>query len=294
MSGQVKLQLIEIWSPQPNKILRVNSNETQIISANIDITVSNFETLKTEILLKGHEKEVTELLFSKDGFLISASKDGTIRIWSTDPKTGGEIKKINVNKEGVACMTYLKNSDTIIASGRDNILRQFSMKGKLISETKANMISELEPSDDEFFVSGDFQGYIKMWSSKTFEEISSVSAHDGKITGMSISADYSLIATLSNDGAFVLTDSNPLMVLMYAYAKHDNSKSGLFYSPKEVFLIFSQTDSNISLYNLETKKVAFSLILPSTVLSLNWSLSGNRIHVGCGDNHIRIYEIVEE
>jgi WD40 repeat protein len=216
-----------------------------------------------------------------------------VRIWQTNlqHESVGEVLKIQAHEEGIACMVYLKNSDTIVTAGKDNLLKQFSMKGELISKTKSNLISQLEPGDDEFFISGDFQGYIKIWSSVTFEAISCVTAHDGKITGMSVSPDYSLIATLSNDGALALSDSSPLMVLMYAYAKHDNHHSNMYYSPKEIFLLFSETDSNVSLFNIETKKVQFSLILPTKVLSLKWSLIGDRCYVGCEDNYLRIYEI---
>lgn len=125
-----------------------------------------------------HDKKISALKFSITGdTLISASEDGSIRLW--DSKSGMLLKKIDDAENGQPVLTLAVSPDgqTLASGGYDNTiyLRNLARDCQLITRipnAHANIVALLSyTSDSRVIMSGSTDGMVKLWD---LEEIKPV------------------------------------------------------------------------------------------------------------------------
>ena len=133
-----------------------NSNELFIGYRDYSINILHpknygFETVQT---LKSHKGEITSLLYI-DEFLVSGSKDRTIKIWQKDKENMYKLKQIiKQDKEIKRFNRYVKDSHIgFLATGEENNFRLFLKKEN--KENKKEDIIEEEGKKDEALIETD-------------------------------------------------------------------------------------------------------------------------------------------
>ena len=120
--------------------------------------------------LKGHEKEVMSVCFSKDGKrLISGSADKTIKEW--DITTGQALKTIKAHKGWIRCVLYSPD-ETYIASGGDDSKIIFwdaktgEMKNTILAHKNYVQTLSFSP-DGRYLASGSHDLFVTLIEVKT-------------------------------------------------------------------------------------------------------------------------------
>jgi WD40 repeat protein len=128
-----------------------NSNELFIGYRDYSINILHpknlgFETVQT---LKYHKGEITSLLYI-DEFLVSGSKDRTIKIWKKDNENIYKVKQIIKQDKEIKRLNSYINGLYIgfLATGEENNFRLFLKKEKI--EEKEKLVKEKENKNDVF------------------------------------------------------------------------------------------------------------------------------------------------
>jgi WD40 repeat protein len=220
---------------------------------------------KTDAILKldtkGHTSKISDLIVTKNGDIISASNDKTIRVW--DSKTGREKRKIlgqiGQGSEGTIFAIALSDDEKYLAvggfldkpgNGQSGQIRIYNYKtGQLLKTLKShtNVVFDLDFKGD-YLISGSGDSSAKIWSTR----------------------DWKLLDTIK-------THSN------YVYATKLIKDSGKYYA------ITASYDNKISLYDIKNRQT----IKTHTLNSKQASLATSNRHIavsGYLSNNINIYD----
>lgn len=236
------------FSPD-SKFLATASGDMKSTSAKI----WNAETGAEVLSLIGHTARVRGIDFSPDGKLIATgSRDGTIRIW--DPRSGKELKKFAVEKEGEPSETndlqFTSSGKTMIAitTGGAKVLAVSS--GKILfnlNESIPVMSGALSP-DGRLFAQGNSHFTIYVYDANTGKQISSIAGHEATINQVAFSPDGKTIASASSDRTIRLFDVQSGAETQNLRS-HLNQVWSIAFSPDGKFIATSGTDFKVFLWD---------------------------------------------
>ncbi len=161
-----------------------------LASGSIDKTIRLWDVVTGHELkmLASHIEGVTSVTFNPDGeTLASGSFDRTIRLW--DVATGQELLMMLGHSEQVNSLTYSPDGQLLASAGEDikiwqvetgkiiKTLRRFNrpigLAKSILAGHEAKVFDITFSPDGEVLVSGDTHGIIKLWDTKTSQEINS-------------------------------------------------------------------------------------------------------------------------
>jgi WD40 repeat protein len=229
----------------------------QLIFFLVNLHASDATQAILKLDTKGHTGLIGDIIVTKNGELISASDDKTIRVW--DIKSGEEKRKIlgdiGAGNEGKVFTIALSSDERYLAVGgyfKKNIIRIYNYKsGKLLKVLKYHTDAVLDLSfsnDGKFLISGSFDKTVKIWNvQKNFKLYDNLVFHSKPVYATKI------------------------------------IKKG-----KNYFAIMAGLDNRIVLYEIKAKRTIKSHKLPYKL----HSLATNKNHIAvCGKGkEIRIYD----
>jgi WD40 repeat protein len=157
--------------------------------------------------LKGHQGRIKSINFSPDGQrLITASSDGTIRLWSaTGRRVGkplGELK----GQGAVHDARFSPDGDLIATTGSEGIVRLWNSNGELLRELKghAGAVHRVDFSaDGQFIATAGVDGTVRLWN-RTGILLAEYHNEAGEIYSLSFSFNHRtrkhILATAGADG----------------------------------------------------------------------------------------------
>ena len=182
--------------------------ERVAVATSIGIWIYDAHTHEELALLTGHTSRVTAIDFPADGsFLASGSFDGTVRLW--DINTGKQIAVFAGHRSGIRNIAVSPNGKTLacgawetlilwdIETGKQlkrhtkydgvnmgqrikNFFNRFlqGRRVKYANDTNPNVIEALAFSPDgKTFVSGHWDGVVRIWDGETGERLSTLRNH---------------------------------------------------------------------------------------------------------------------
>jgi WD40 repeat protein len=101
-----------------------------------EITFTDLASGRLLRVIKGHTDTVTALAYSPDGkFLISGSKDQTIRIW--DGATGKEVRRMNGHKAAITSLAVSGDGRSLTSQSKDKKTIVWDLAtGKIVPQKK--------------------------------------------------------------------------------------------------------------------------------------------------------------
>jgi WD40 repeat protein len=149
------------WSPNGKSIATASG---------ASVKISDEESLRELVVLRGHQGNVRSLAWSPDGTrLATASFDNTAKIW--DPSTGRE------------CLTLSGHQDHVLEVA-------WSPDGACLATTS-------------------FESVTKLWDANTGGELRTVLGHEYAVLSVAWSPDGRKLATASDDGTARVVDLGP-------------------------------------------------------------------------------------
>jgi WD40 repeat protein len=146
----------------------------------------------------GHEGPVMELRLTPQG-LLSASHDGTLRLWSIE--SGELLRTFQAEgpsyQRGIATFVLLDKGKQALSLGSRRILRWDLETGEILDEFEAsdndNFVLAVHPNE-ESFVDSNFDGDIFQRDLRTGEVIRVLKGHTYRIVGMTFLPDGRLLS----------------------------------------------------------------------------------------------------
>lgn len=159
--------------------------------------------------MTGHTASVLNSDLSPDRqFTISASADGTVRLW--DNATGAEIRRFEVPDTIITSAVFSPDGAQILASAMDGALYLWDAEtGEQIRRIDAHeggVTSAVFSVDGARILSGGLDRILRLWDASTGQDIQSYEGHVGVILDVDLSPDGRYAASSAADE---FLESNP-------------------------------------------------------------------------------------
>jgi WD40 repeat protein len=230
VSGSID-KTIKIWSVINKKLgdsLKSNINAINTVCFNLDGTILAAGGDKITLYkapgggkiktLKGRST-VNSLKFSPDGrFLISGSRDKTIKIWSTSDWR--LIKTLTGHDDSVISIDISRNGKIIASGSRDKSIKLWSFTdGELLATLNGHtdyVFSVSFSPDNKLLASGSKDKTIKLWSVEDKKILNTLEGHSGPVYSVSFHPENTELVSCSDDKTiriWKLPDGKPSYLL---------------------------------------------------------------------------------
>lgn len=208
-------------------------------------------------VLKGHDHNVNSAFFSHDDSkIVSASDDGTIRVW--DAKNGVELHNFNCNCGFVSSAMFSPDDSYIVAGYQDCKIRIWDVKtasiARVLEGHTGNILSCSFSHDGKFIVSsagGD--GSIRLWDVESGKNILTFQGDSYCNHQVSFSPDDRYILSVSggDDQVRIWDKSTGTQLRQFP----GESVYSATYSPNGNYIVLSSSSDNAShVWNLQSGK----------------------------------------
>jgi U4/U6 small nuclear ribonucleoprotein PRP4 len=189
-----------------------------LASASFDTTwrLWDLETQKELLLQEGHSREVYSVAFQGDGALIaSGGLDSIGRVW--DLRTGRTIMVLDGHIREITGLAWHPDGYRVLSSSGDASVKVWDVRmvrctatigahKKLVSDIRffrGNGAGSGLPSDlkteGTYFVTGGFDGEVKIHSSDDWSFVKGLSAHSSNVTSVDVSLDGRFVVSSGQD-----------------------------------------------------------------------------------------------
>lgn len=213
-------------------------------------------------ILRGHSKDVNSASFNTDGkLIISASKDGSVRIW--DAKTGTLKKVLRDNDLSVHCAVFSSKNDRIaISVATDKAIKKWDVETNSIQDVlrghECDINSVSFSPNEKLIVSASDDNRIIVWNVETKEPLMIMNGHTTAVNFASFSPEGSRVVSASWDKTVRIWDIKTGGQLHVLMGHTDNVKHASF-SPDGKLVVSASWDKTIKLWNAENGELLQSM-----------------------------------
>ena len=239
---------------------------------------------------QGHSARAWSLDFSPDGTqLVSASKDGNVRVWSGREQTTQHIREAG---DEMNAITFVSQGSELLIAG-DSSIRSWNRQDDEIrpfGETFAEFALCVDVSPDgDTCVTGHAEGLIRFWNRKTGRLKKTLTGHEDSVDQITFSPDGRLLATGSWDGTAKLWD--PASGEQLAVFEMPPHCYDVAFSPNGRLLACSSED-NAMIFDVASRKRLHLLRgHQSSADCVAFSPDGRLLATGSHDRTIRLWNV---
>jgi WD40 repeat protein len=232
------------------------------------------EQLKTLEQLKTHQQPVPliewgseqldgidEMSFSIDGYLATADKDGTVKIWDTKKI----VSQSNGGRRSPVLLTQLKGHQGQVLSVH------FSTDGQLLATSGEDSTA-------------------RIWNVKG-QQLAQLKGHQGRVLKVRFSTDGQLLATSGEDGTVRIWNVKGQQE--HELKGYGGLVSSLSFSPDGKLLATGGQDSTVRLWNLKGQQLTRLFTYQGWIRSVNFSKDGQQIITAGEDGTVQIRHLSE-
>ncbi|MEP0885838.1 AAA-like domain-containing protein, partial [Trichocoleus sp. ST-U3] len=239
--------------------------------------------------LKGHTNEVAQVAIAPDGQTIaSASKDKTIKLWSTDGKL---LKTLTGHKDEVDSVAFSPDSQTIASASKDKTIKLWSTDGKLIrtltGHTDRVKHVAFSPQGN-LIASTSWDKTVKLWQLDG-TLVQTLTGHSDAVGKVAFNPNGRLIASASLDRTVKLWKLDGTLVKTLPAAK--DTVSGVAWSPDGQILVSSSWDGPIAIWKLDDSLLQTLNGHQASIYTVKFSPDGKTIATASRDNTVKLWRL---
>ena len=221
--------------------------------------------------LKGHKNNVNHVSFSRDGkTIISASDDGTVKLWGRDGTLKTSIKD-NAPIAGAS----LSQDGQFIATASGNNVNLWRLDGTLIKTLKGHTDGVLDVSfspDGQMIASASNDKTVKLWN-RNGTLINTLEGHTDPVIRVSFSPDNQMIASASNDKTVKLWKRDG--TLIDTFEGHTDGVLDVSFSPDNKMIASASLDNTVRLWRLDGTLISILKGHTFRVIKVSFSPDGD-------------------
>ncbi|KAF9909822.1 hypothetical protein EC991_007993 [Linnemannia zychae] len=211
------------------------------------VELGDILTAEPRLILEGHKDEVVCICYSSDGaFIATASKDTTIRIWST--VDGKALHSLSGHSSSVTSVVFSPVSLQLVSCGKDKTVRTWdAQKGvslAVLEWHEVDILCVAYSPDGRQFASGDSDGTVGLWNAHTGKITRVLAGPDGPVYNMVYSSDGHHIAHAAEGGVIRVHDSHS-GELLSTLSGHLGRVTSVAYSPSGDYIVSGSLDQRL-------------------------------------------------
>jgi WD40 repeat protein/tRNA A-37 threonylcarbamoyl transferase component Bud32 len=153
--------------------------------------------------LRGHERLVTSVAFTRDGkTLASGSDDHTVKLW--DVATAREQATLEGHSAGVWSVAFTPDGKTLASGGGEGVVRLWNVaarRQRTPLEGHTGPVSCLAvTADGKTLASGSHDRTVQLWEVATGRALATLADHTDWVWSVALTADGKRLASASEDG----------------------------------------------------------------------------------------------
>ncbi len=161
--------------------------------------------------LAGHEGRITGLVFRSNDELISASEDGTVRLWNVTEER--EIRRYRAGLDQVTSIALSPDEQQVVLGVTDGTLRLWEIDSGLLRRIfrgHVDVVLSVDfSSDGEQIASGSDDNTVRLWDVSSGTLVETFVGHEERVWSVAMQPDGKLIASGSWDGTVRLWKNEP-------------------------------------------------------------------------------------
>lgn len=279
------------WEPMH----RNSGKSERLVTASKDglAKIWNVRTRKCEATLAGHLDSIECVKWGGEGFIYTASRDRTIKVWATDgpsPKDVGKLCK-TLKGHGHRVNSLALSCDYVCRTGPfDHTCKQFK-SDEASYEAAVQKYNNFKANEPERMVSGSDDFTLYLWHPvESKHPIKRMTGHQQAINHIAFSPEGRFFASASFDKKIKIWNGKSGDFIS-TLTGHVGSVYQVTWSSDSRFLVSASKDSTAKLWEMPSCKRAKET-LPGhadEVYALDWSPNGSSVATGSKDRTIKIW-----
>lgn len=271
------------------KCLDISNDGKKIAACGIDELIKLYDTEGNEIqVLKGHAGIVNDVQFVDDGTLVSASSDGSVKMWNSE---SGDIVAEYVSSEEILKMAVSRKKDFIITGSENGTLTILSTSGlrfmRKLSHHKSQITSISVSNDGSLFIISEKERKSVIWDSRKMIPLFTVEGHRNNINAAQFYDNDKKIVTAGTDGFIrIWKRQDRLEIKNYTF---DTSKiRAAAISNGGIVAVLPETTKVVVENPNEKKKIEINL--ESSAFDVDVSPDGKTVATAGWDTFVKLFD----
>jgi WD40 repeat protein len=249
--------------------------------------------LKKQFEIAQHSMAVYALSPFSEGHFISGGADKIVAIW--DLQLGNQQAFSVKTERSVYSLAYKKNACLSIGlSNGDLHWIDVSLKKeiKFFKTQTEGIFSQLMLRNQSLLVTGDAEGFLRIWDLEEQKAVLQIPLECGKIRGLAQSPNNEYLAVASQDGFVHLLDTQFFNVQQKFYAHQDGANSVHYWPNDNNVLISGGKDGYLRVWDLgAVKKIKAVPAHNYAIYSIVFLADGKHFVTASRDKSIKVWAL---
>ncbi|MEG4499884.1 AAA-like domain-containing protein [Microcoleus sp. F10-C6] len=239
--------------------------------------------------LKGHTNNISQVAIAPNNQIIaSASKDKTIKLWSTDGKL---LKTLTGHTDEVDSVAFSPDSQIIASGSKDQTIKLWNTEGKLIRTLIGHTDKVMNVAfsrSGNLIASASADKTVKLWHIDG-TLVKTLTGHSDAVTKIAFNPQAGLLASASLDRTVKLWQIDGTLLKTLLVAK--DVVSGLAWSPDGQIFASSSWDGPIALWKLDDSLLKTLNGHQASIYTIKFSPDGKTIATASRDNTVKLWRL---